>query len=265
MLSFWEWIEERQEITRRKNILDEDPPWTDDPIFQAYHFCNVHRRMDRGTEFYLDRVADVEDPDLLQLRTLCYRLTNKPETWRDIEDAVDRRDMEGVVEILRERSGSSWSPAYRVGGPNWTDYQGKAGQMYLALVRDEWLDSGSDLREFDGPEAAQEYLCSFTGVGSFLAYEILTDLNYVLLPWNENDWVSVGPGASKGLEEIYGEVQDEEEKVREMWREQEDHLSGDTWIHPDKDSLTLRDIEHSLCEYSKYRRAYEGSGSVRSR
>ena len=45
------WVEERQRIYIKKEVIKEEKPWTDDFIFLNYRFCNVCREDDKVTRW----------------------------------------------------------------------------------------------------------------------------------------------------------------------------------------------------------------------
>ena len=109
---------------------------------------------------------------------------------------------------------------------------------------------------------AHTWLASLPGFGPFLAYEVLVDLCYApaVLPFSENDWVNVGPGAAEGLRAL--RLAPIEESIRSLAARQREGLAraGRVLRGPD---LTLRNIEHCCCEFSKYERARAGGRNKR--
>lgn len=128
------------------------------------------------------------------------------------------------------------------------------------------------------PSTFVKTLTTVPGVADFIAYEVYCDLTYHdWFPWNENDYVNTGPGARRGINWIFDRLSqvDEDEKpstteemkaimdrpapvgeeefIEYLRNVQDEWLPGDFYFWNDK-KLTLRSIEHSLCEYDKYRR-----------
>ncbi|QCC61122.1 hypothetical protein DVR14_21000 (plasmid) [Natrinema thermotolerans] len=240
---FYNYVDEREQIRRRKEIANQNPPWTADEILQQYHFCNIDRRHDRGTRFYLEHVAppsqtaftdETEVAEDLFIRTVVYRLLNHPDSYREIEDLIDGRDTDlvAIVATLEDREERVFSSAYRVGGNNTTDYNGKLEQLFYGGLRDDLMPRFDELCEgtmyADTLEQANQPLRDVTGFGEFLVYEIATDLNYIWFDFHEDDFVNVGPGAEKGLEQIYGDdISDYEAKLRDLQSKQDESLPED--------------------------------------
>lgn len=264
---FYDFLIERQQIYIRKELEEQDKPWTEDEVLQKYHFCNVHREFDSGTRFYIDEVCNTNDPEILFLRTIIYRILNNPDSFKDIESHIKgtRTNIHKIVNILRNRSETVFSSAYRIGGPNWTNYEGKIGQMFYGTIRDNIIKNPDIIFKImyaPSMEEAHEKLMTINGIGEFFAYEVVIDLNYLWFDFTENDFVSVGPGAKQGLNILSVPGENYEDQLRFIWSIQSKYTE-DLWLPDHKDHLTLRDIEHTLCEYSKYVRASENKGSVR--
>lgn len=233
---------------------------------REYHFCNVHRELDYGTEYALDRILLEDKPnrDVL-FNILVYRFFNRPETYDMLGGFVeaDRFHPEGAVEVLDVYSNnhSLFSSAYRVTTHDWADAGTKHENILLGVVRDDVLENLDDYTErvfgADSMEEAFDVLCEIRGVGDFLAYEIVTDLNYRHLPFSENDFVNVGPGAASGLQMMFGRSGEDLIRWFRMAQDQLFHfydldfpyMDGDPI---DKPELTLRDFEHSICEVRKF-------------
>ena len=96
-------------------------------------------------------------------------------------------------------------------------------------------------------------------VGHFIAYEIVTDLRWTRLLGNAKDimtWANPGPGCKLGLIELFGDAERPIEKMRYLLDEGTN--KSECW--PDNyPPLEMRDIEHTLCEYSKYERVSRGA------
>jgi len=75
---FFEYIYDRHLIWYRKVDLSLKGPWSDDPIFQKYHFRNIHHRLDTGS-LYLKEF--IESNKFSKMETLInvigYRMFNE--------------------------------------------------------------------------------------------------------------------------------------------------------------------------------------------
>lgn len=139
-------------------------------------------------------------------------------------------------------------------------------QAYTTGVLDAFIkasDVTDAIFDADTPKKVFKALRSVYGVGGFTGYEIYCDLCYLkAIPWTTNDFVNVGPGAKEGIRLIYPSTKGSKEIEDRLWQI---HGEQHTWwkmfaidfpwynkYEPVKDELSLRCIEHSLCEFSKY-------------
>ena len=267
---FW-WMCERQEIYRRRFVEDEAPPWTDDEILQKYHFCHVYRELDAGTKFVLNNIVNqgYDEADVL-FNTTFYRLLKNPDSYTATGGffQIDNFEADEVVRRLEDFDGQIFGRAYRIGHTMGSDYD----ELHKAIVYDtlngHLRHKADDYVEVltstgnDRPNAndAMKRLTDIPQVGDFVAYEIMTDLCYGFVNYTENDFLEIGPGAEKGLEHIWG---DTGENYVHWLTENGDELMNlfdlelYRWNGTEFKDLTLRAIEHSLCEYAKYVRGRE--------
>lgn len=257
--TFLWWMCERQQIYLRREVRNEPPPWTDDPVLQDYHFCNVHRELDRGTRYLIETILDTELADRTVLfNTILYRFFNDPQTGRTIGLPIDPDEFnpDECIRRVERTPGSMFSSAYRVTTRHWANSDKKHVNILRGVIRDDvyaQLDDYTRIFEYDDLESVFYTLTEIRGVGEFLAYELATDLNYFHLPTSENDFVNIGPGAQSGLFEIFGRSKTED--LRWMQKNQTQLFDEYGYQYPYLDMkprLTLRDLEHSCCEFNKY-------------
>lgn len=266
---FLRWMCERQRIYIRRFVEGEPPPWTDDEILQDYHFCNVHRRLDYGTQVALDRVLLEDEPERdVLFNLLLYRAFNRPETFDMLGGftPADEFDCKGTVDVLDvyAREHSLFSSPYRVTTHDWVDSDSIHENILLGVIWDDVLTNLDDYTDrvfgADSMEVAFEVLTEIRGVRKYLAYELVTDLNYRHLPFSENDFVHVGPGARTALTTIFGESNDElirwfrmaQDGLFERFELRFPYLADVDEAPIDKGELTLRDFEQALGEMNTY-------------
>jgi len=124
------------------------------------------------------------------------------------------------------------------------------------------------------PKESLALLKKIPGISDFLAYEIWTDLtyfNFFKQGWSDNDFVNVGPGARWGLNIMMGNdtkdflipsedypklvylLRDEMPKALEELGLKEEWLKiAFKGAYSNVPFLSLRNIEHSVCEFRKY-------------
>jgi hypothetical protein len=259
------WMCERQEIFRKRFILGEDPPWTDDNALKSYHFCHVYRELDRGTQYLLNNIVNRKDNRNVLFNVIFYRLLNRPDSYEAAGGFthVDDFNADQVVSNLKafNESNPVFSSAYRVSAHKFADSDSKIENVVYGILDEVRKDINYYLERMNvvsNLERAFTRLKEIDGVGDFLAYELVTDLNYGFLDCSENDFVNIGPGAENGLLHIWDESDEKYiDWLRVHSRELFTHFDLELfrWNGCRKKELTLRDIEHSLCEYAKFRRA----------
>lgn len=142
-------------------------------------------------------------------------------------------------------------------------------------------------------ESTYDWCSQQEWLGKFHSYEIVTDLRHTALLENASDintWASPGPGARRGLNRIQGrDVKDKSlkrgqliEEMREVLQESrmakywpvnggEGRALFNTGTKRGLNVLDLadwpawemREVEHTLCEFDKYRRVELGEGRPR--
>lgn len=283
---FWDWIIERQQIHVRKEIEGQDPPWTDDPVLQTRHFANVYRSLDRVTRYYIDEIANETTPESTFLSTALFRILNTEIGWNLVGQPIstddDLRDIVRRVNDARNDGATVFNGAYMITGAAYPEYDDKMEKYTLGMLGKEivpnldrywWDHLDDDLEPQTTPDRLTDAWTEIPGISEFIAYEWYCDLTHCdWFPYGKMDYVNTGPGARRGINWITGQILsdvDDPDRLRQLvdqqppvdtveWiegavAEQDEWLPDDFW-RPDGQPLTLRSIEHSLCEFSKYKR-----------
>lgn len=282
MYLFWYWMSERQEIFHKRYILKQDPPWTEDTIFQTYKFTNVFRSLDRGTVFWKENIMDVwmrvfDGPEhafkQILFDTLVYRHFNYIKTWQAIEQPVRLRRWDKVFSTLWNLD-RVYTNAHNVTGVRWDDSDIKVeNSMFLLKTWDRHLDAYTEaLKNCKTMEEAFDYVkANIIGYGGFTSYELVCDLSYLpFTPYTEDEWANPGPGATRGLNRIWPGIGKNKAVLLDAMKYLRDHQDDflKEFNLPFKEypsRLTMRAIEHSLCEFSKYAKAYWDEGRPRNK
>lgn len=267
----------RESIRRSREDCVTRSQWTTDPIFLDYKFCNVHREHDKVTVWLREnwRKPYKDHPNLLFAMALA-RLINWPPTLERI-GFPKRWHPERVEDLLLERKSLGekvYTGAYLLGAVP----AGVPRQVYLVwdvltpLKKNLGAFSNEWLKEQLTLEQSWDYFTGFHGIGSFLAYEIVSDLRHTKYLNKAPDimtWANAGPGALRGLTRVWGH----QPKTRRN--------DGSEVNFPKKYALEamqlllaksrtelpkwmqrweMRDVEHWLCEFDKYERIRLGQG-----
>jgi hypothetical protein len=267
--TYWRFAAERQNIYFRR-IQGDEGPWTMDPILRQYKFTNAFRAADRTSQYLIRNVQYKRQYSLRDtvLRTLLFKFFNKVETWELLENAVgeiteetfDLRRYDAMLERALRAKVSIYSAAYIMPSGPRTIRQPRKHRMHLALLV-AMLKSNlpERLAETKSMGEAFRLLLSFPSIGSFLAYQFVTDLNYSNhFNFTEMEFVVPGPGARDGLRKCFTDLGDysEDDAIRWMTERQELEFNKRNivfltlWGRP----LQLIDCQNLLCEVDKYAR-----------
>lgn len=268
-VDFWYFCNERYKIYLNKES-GAAWPWTEDKILQEWKFCNVFRNLDATTVWLIDNVIKphwAESPGLMLFNLFAFRAFNSPETFDWItagEDWLSNFYFEKLETLLNMRAQTHHltSGAYMLRGR-----EGMPKQHSILLTLQEiWQFKNYHVSHFkDWMEPAYLELLSsdYWGWGPFTLYQVILDLTYspiLFAPGDIDTWCVFGPGAKRGLREIWPdlETKHELEAAKTLLVDQEKYLEDYMPI------MTLQDIEFSLCEMYKYRRIKAG-GKGKSR
>ncbi len=263
------WMEERQRIYLKRSA-SEPPPWTSDPILQKFRFCCTYRENDKVTKWIRENWREpYADHKNLWFAMCIARQINWPDTLEILGFPRSWSASRTYTKLvnLEESRVKVYTSAYRLGAGHSTLGM-KRSHITTNLILDNlWKQSqksGSEppwLRYQCPLEVAFEYLKGFYGFGPFMAYEVVTDLRHTkwLNPVDANTWCNVGPGARRGLNRIIGRELRYKPPGTELLVEIRWAMS---WIYANANrkllpTLEMRDVEHSLCEFDKYCRAYD--------
>jgi hypothetical protein len=265
--SYWKIAAERQRMFFRR-LAGEPPPWTDDPVLCAHRFTNAYRASDRVSQFLINEViygAPVDERSTV-LRVLLFKIFNRIDTWRLIEDrcgtvTADSFDPAYVGELLEERLSVSerlYSAAYIMPSPKLGSSRKHVN--HLRLLQGMLTDGTID-QLITAPSLRDLYarLAGVHSFGPFLAFQFAIDLNYSpLYSFSEMDFVVAGPGARDGIAKCFEDADGvtAEDVIRAVADEadslvvQADVEFSSLWGRP----LQLVDCQNLFCETDKYAR-----------
>jgi len=262
----WGFVCEREAIRFRKEEKGSRPPFSTCPILKTFFFCNVRREHDKGTLYYLERVAPaaLELSDLLW-RTILYRAINNSVWFQHTFGGVFGRGQWALGTVERRQLEDAlrsaeppYSPAYIVlQGPDGATRKQHLLQL-LSYLEENIESITSSILLASSLKNVWRLLQEIPYIGPFIALQIYRDLLLVgKLPFKDNDFTYLGPGARKGLFELTG---------LRTYKEQYKYLRER--ILPNQPEclqppLTLGDCEHIMCEAGKYWRLSRGGGRHR--
>ena len=273
---YFEFIYNRQLIWHKRFILKQKPPWTEDEILKKFKIINMYRELDKCTIYLIDKLKNIEDRQKILLNVIFYRFFNLNNLYENLKiDILKEINLEFLIKkfnLLKEK-GPIFNNAYLISSGT------KGKKKHIEIIENL---SKINLKEIilkidksKTPEKSFEVLLQIPLVGPFLACEIWTDLtyfNFFKQKWSDNDFVNIGPGATWGLEIIYGKLNkiDQKKKLRHLYNSQKDFLKPLGWekisykkAFSNYPYLSITNIEGALCEFRKYYRFNQGKGKKR--
>jgi hypothetical protein len=264
--TFINFIIERDAIRERREA-GLPKPWTADKILAGYRFTNVRREDDPVTKWIRVNWRDPhkDDPDLW-FAVYVARIFNQPATLARIGYPVPFSPayLTEVVSSPNSDGSSIFRAAYII--PSDTAHKGRPKVDYLV----EKFEKAWAEREFFRPlattlESYHTHLTeSLSGVGSFLAGQIVADLKFVEPLLSAVDWktfAASGPGSRAGLNFLLGrdaKAPWTEDAWRGAFRKLREQIDSD--LQRSGFDLSGQDLQNCLCEMSKYARALTGKG-----
>jgi hypothetical protein len=266
--TYWRFAARRQAIYLRR-LNGDAGPWTDDPILGAHRFTNCYRAADRVSQYLIRKViyAGKQDFDEVTFRTLLFKIFNKIETWELLREALGETpswaafDMTTYDDILSRNFYAGrrlYSAAYVMAPPKLGAERKHTN--HLRLLRDMMrADVPSALQASSSMHRAFQVLRAQPGIGDFLAFQYLIDLNYSDgLSFDEMDYVVAGPGAKDGIRKCFGAAAAaiEPEIIAYMAQNQDEHFDrlGLAFAGLNGRPLQLIDCQNLFCEVDKYAR-----------
>lgn len=250
------WIEERKRILERKRRGDPKP-WTVDPILQQFRFCNVNREDDAVTIWIRE---NWREPYLhhknLYLAMILARLINWPPALEEIgfPEEWNHKKYLRVLQRRKMRGERIWTGAYMVtaGGrpiPKEEAVCNMVHQFYRSTYRPV---AGDGLYHTWDQLQSQ----GVSGMGSFLAAQVVADLKYTPILKDAYDWwtfCAPGPGSQQGLNRLL------DLPLMKQWNHQDFETAVNTLRQAITMILHAQDVQNCLCEFSKYRRGFSRS------
>jgi hypothetical protein len=215
--SYWRFAAERQAMYMRR-LADPHGPWTTDPVLRTYRFTNAYRAADRVSQYLIREILYREDrphaPDEVFFRTLLFKLFNKIDTWRSLENVLGPltwhsavlSQISQVLGAMHNRGERIYSAAYIMPPPALGHK--RKHDNHLALLA-KMMEDGLPARLGKARSlwAAYELIKPYPGLGPFLAFQYAIDLNYsTLLDFDEADFVVAGPGALDGIAKCFSDI-----------------------------------------------------------
>ncbi len=267
---YWYFAAERQNIfIKKKNGLP--PPWTNDSILQEYKFCNSYRVNDRVSQYLLRNVIypknanNYTNADII-FRILLFKLFNKESTWELLEKSIGDISLKTfnldiyskVLENAISNGIKIYNDAYISCATKAFGYDRKHDN-HLALLNKIFNEDKAHISILNAKsmEEAFNVLKSYPLIGNFMAYQLVTDINYsACVNWSEDEFTVAGPGSHRGIKKCFiskGKLSDED-IIRYMYEHQSEEFKrlNLNFIKIGNRPLQLIDCQNIFCELDKY-------------
>ena len=265
---YWYFACERQNIFIKK-LNNEPSPWTKDPILQEYKFCNSYRVNDRVSQYLLKNVIyngkKYTKEDML-FRIILFKLFNKESTWelllknfKDITlNTFDFKRCSKIFENAMQNNIKIYNDAY-ISCANKAFGYDRKHDNHLALLKKMFIEDKiqNKIIKCTSMESAFNIIKSYPLIGNFMAYQLVTDINYSdIVNWSENEFTIAGPGSIRGINKCFSDKgnMSYEDIIKYMYNHQEEEFKrlnlnfkkiGDR-------PLQLIDCQNIFCELDKY-------------
>lgn len=260
LAAFIHFIHERQEIYKLRST-GQAPPYTINEVMSSKWFTNMYRELDRGTMYFRNQILAEHDlnPESFTevvFKAIVYRLINKIETFEEFGKLPCVSDWKSFKKFLTKKMIHGeviFTSAHQNMGLNrFCDTIKEVLQMINEFTQ--------NVVDAESLEDCFFLLKSITNIGPFFAWQICCDfLELKIINFDENSWTCLGPGAKEGLRRIFSVKSEREELplAQHLTKIMDYCFKALNLQFPYflNRKLTLKNIEHALCEYDKYFRA----------
>jgi len=250
---------------RTRYSMFEARQWGEDgirvaPVFRDLHFTNIHREADTGTQYLRRRlIGRTREEQVLGI--IVYRTVNRIQTFEEYKrntgansSLTSSVDLKSFMKFIKRKREKVFTNAHQA--------------LSIEKVEDTYdycLENLEELTnkllESNDLEEAFHLIKGIDNLGDFYAYQIVCDMVEIgLLKFSDDSWTCLGPGAIKGLQEVRADGMfnvGDQELVRRLARIADyglPHL-GKQPVKFLNRRLSVKAVEHSLCEFFKFSRA----------
>ena len=265
---YWYFACERQNIFWKK--INGDPaPWTHDKILQEYKFCNSYRVNDRVSQYLLKNVIyngnNYNYEDML-FRIILFKLFNKESTWellsKNFGDILLKNFNTKKYSIVLENAISNGTKIYNdayISCANKAFGYDRKHDNHLALLDKMFnIDKMQDkIIKCNTMQDAFNIIKGYPLIGNFMAYQLVTDINYsAFVNWKENEFTVAGPGSLRGIKKCFIDkgTMTNEGIIKYMYMHQDEEFKrlNLNFKRIGNRPLQLIDFQNIFCELDKY-------------
>lgn len=274
--NFFYWINERHAIYQRR-VAGEPGPWTGNPVLRDFKFTNPFRENDRETIWMRKNwTGPNEDQPLeTQIFNCCFFRMFGTSDFAEAHGYVYDWNPEYTLSVATSRlmeGKKVFTGAYIITNQGLRlPKQKVVVELFLQPIW-EARERLAEVARNNSLQQLHRALLDYKGWGGggFMAYEVVTDLNYTPVlrhAVDKHTWANAGPGAKRGLNRLLNRDLQKSYKsasanmlMQELLRLAPQFLEP----HVPLEYVDMRCIEHSLCEWDKFQRVSLRQGMPRS-
>jgi hypothetical protein len=224
LANLYEFIHDRYEIHKKKDVEKLPAPWTDNPIFLQVKFTNVRREHDRESRNVIDNICKAEAS--LKDRffnIILMRFWNKFESYQIatggklLKFPLSDEDFEACNKRIADNEAHTWwsGAYYTCPVRSWLErvhFEKKIptseinfdqSPIYFAkyALTDELWEK---MVAAESPKELFDLLTAIPWMGKFLVYQWFVDFTYCEdYCFSENEYTVSGPGCTKGVDLLF--------------------------------------------------------------
>lgn len=265
---YWYFAAERQNIFYKK-LNGEEAPWTDDKILQEYKFCNSYRASDRVSQYLIKNVIyngnTYSNEDII-FRIILFKIFNKESTWEilcnklgDVE--LKNFSFSSYCKILEEAKNNGYkiyTDAYMSCANKAFGYD-KKHENHIALLEKMFIKDKMQNKILNSKNMKEAFniIKSYELIGNFMAYQLVTDINYSeVVDFSEREFTIAGPGSERGIKKCFTDLEGmtKEDIIKWMCDNQDKEFRKLGIEFKDLGGRPLQyiDCQNLFCELDKY-------------
>lgn len=265
---YWYFAYERQNIFYKK-LSGEEEPWTNDEIFRTYKFCNSYRINDRVSQYLIKNVIYVDtecDYGDTIFRIVLFKIFNKIETWELLKDELGNIDLKTfdfnkyskILSNAKKIGKALYNDAYISCANKYFGYDNKHDNHLALLNKMFVIDKMQEkIIKAKTMEEAFHIIKAYPLIGNFMAYQLITDINYSdVVNFSETSFTVAGPGSIRGINKCFSDLGENnyEDVIKWMCDNQESEFKRLGYEFKKLGSRPLQyiDCQNLFCEVDKY-------------
>lgn len=265
---YWYFAYERQNIFMKK-LNGVKPPWTKDLILQQYKFCNSYRINDRVSQYLIKNViynGKTYNYDDMIFRIMLFKLFNKESTWELLEKHIGNITLNSFdFDLYSKILGCAITSGIKIYNDAYISCANKIygfdrkHDNHLKLLEQMFkVDKIQEkIIKANNMEEAFNIIRSYPLIGNFMAYQLVTDINYSdVVDFDEMSFTVAGPGSKRGINKCFSDINGStlEDVIKYMCHHQEEEFKrlGLDFKKIGNRKLQYIDCQNIFCELDKY-------------